>query len=321
MILITGGMGFIGLHKARAFLDAGETIVLTQHHSRREPEFLKDMVGRRVHIERVDVINRSDLEHVVEQYDVTDIVHLVAPPLNTLPPDNDFNTSVIGLLNILQVGCAAGVRRIILASSAAVYSGISSGPFHEEMPLPVHSRSATEAFKKTLEILGWHYSDRTGMDVVAVRIGAIFGPLFWHGGIFPIVRLCYAAVRGAAASDVGDLYEEDESAPCYVKDCARGIVLLHRANRLSHRVYNLSVDWSVTNGQICEAIRKVVPDFRVALKPGTGPRHRPHPHLDVSRIRREVGYTPEYDIERSVAEYLAWLRNHPDETMAVARLY
>ena len=41
MVLITGGMGFIGLHTARAFLAAGESVVLTRHRSTREPEFIK----------------------------------------------------------------------------------------------------------------------------------------------------------------------------------------------------------------------------------------------------------------------------------------
>lgn len=41
MILITGGMGFIGLHTAKRVLEAGEDVVLMQHQARREPDFLK----------------------------------------------------------------------------------------------------------------------------------------------------------------------------------------------------------------------------------------------------------------------------------------
>jgi NAD(P)-dependent dehydrogenase (short-subunit alcohol dehydrogenase family) len=46
--LITGGMGFIGLHTARKFLDAGENIVITRFRTWREPSFLKDEYGERV---------------------------------------------------------------------------------------------------------------------------------------------------------------------------------------------------------------------------------------------------------------------------------
>ena len=47
MILITGGWGLSALHTARRFLDAGEKVVLTQYHVRREPDFIKDEIGRR----------------------------------------------------------------------------------------------------------------------------------------------------------------------------------------------------------------------------------------------------------------------------------
>src|SRR4051794_29386684 len=101
-ILITGGMGFIGLHTAKRFLEQGESVVLTQHRSRREPEFLKDHIGRNLHIAQADVRDRSALVGVLKQYEVTDVSHLVAPALNALSPDDDFDTAVLGVLNILE---------------------------------------------------------------------------------------------------------------------------------------------------------------------------------------------------------------------------
>ena len=56
-ILITGGLGFIGLHTAKAFLDAGHDVVCTQFSVRREPEFLADAWGKRAFIEQLDVAN------------------------------------------------------------------------------------------------------------------------------------------------------------------------------------------------------------------------------------------------------------------------
>ena len=48
MILVTGGMGFIGMHAVRQFLDAGEDVVIGVHSSRREPDIFKDEIGGRV---------------------------------------------------------------------------------------------------------------------------------------------------------------------------------------------------------------------------------------------------------------------------------
>ena len=61
MILITGGLGFIGLNTARALLALGETCVLTQHQSAHLPEDLKDEMGSRLFIEPLDVMDVNAL--------------------------------------------------------------------------------------------------------------------------------------------------------------------------------------------------------------------------------------------------------------------
>ena len=76
MILIVGGMGFIGLHTARNLLDMGHDIVLTQHRARREPEFLKDEIGKRVAIDSMDVTNTYEVQEVVRRHKVDAIVSL-----------------------------------------------------------------------------------------------------------------------------------------------------------------------------------------------------------------------------------------------------
>ncbi|MGZ8464646.1 MAG: hypothetical protein ACXWXT_03810 [Candidatus Binatia bacterium] len=47
------------------------------------------------------------------------------------------------------------------------------------------------------------------------------------------------------------------------------------------------------------------------MPPGHAPRHRPNAFLDITRVKREVGYRPEYTIECALEEYLEWLRSHP----------
>src|SRR5215210_5106206 len=79
MILVTGGMGFIGLHTARKLLDAGQDVVLTYHNTRREPEIIKDEIGKRVFPEQVDVTDPARLNEIAEAHKIDSIVHLVAP--------------------------------------------------------------------------------------------------------------------------------------------------------------------------------------------------------------------------------------------------
>src|SRR5262245_21650469 len=202
MILITGGLGFIGLHAARRFVELGEQIVLTQYQHRREPNFIKSEIGKRAFIEALDVTAGHDVIDLVRRHKVTGIVHLAVPGLGTLSAAEDYRVNMMGFLNILEAARLCDVRRVSLASSIAVYASLLEGPFYEEALLPVHSGYPTETFKKALEIVGLHYASRTSVQVVALRIGSPFGPLY-HSLAAPTSRICHAAAEGMPADFTG----------------------------------------------------------------------------------------------------------------------
>jgi len=315
MILITGGLGFIGLHTARRFLDVDEQVVLTHYRVRREPDFIKGEIGKRAFIETLDVTASHDVIDLVRRHKVTGIVHLAVPGLGALSAAEDYRVNMMGFLNILEAARLCGVRRVSLASSIAVYASLPEGPFREEALLPVHSGYPTEAFKKALEILGLHYASRTELEVVALRIGSPFGPLY-HSLAAPTSRICHAAAKGLPTDFTGARRGapcvEDHSDAFYVKDCATAIQLLQMADKLSHRIYNIGSDRPMMYGEFVEAVKTVVPDAQISLQPGRSPRYRPNAYLDMTRIKEEVGYRPQYDIKRGVAEYINWLKSHPE---------
>src|SRR5262247_703914 len=315
MILITGGLGFIGLHTARRFVDAGEKVVLTHYRVRREPDFIKAEIGKSVFIEPLDVTSAHDAIDLARKHKVTGIVHLAVPALNALSAGEDYRVNVTGWLNILEAGRLCDARRVSLASSIAVYAGLAAGPFREDMLLLVNSGATTETFKKALEILGMHYASRTGMEVVSLRIGSPFGPLY-HSLAAPSSRICHAAAKGLPTDFTGARRGapcvEDHSDAFYVKDCATAIQLLQMADKLSHRIYNIGNDRPMMYGEFVEAVKTVVPDAQISLQPGRSPRYRANAFLDITRIKEEVGYRPQYDIKRGVAEYINWLKSHPE---------
>ncbi len=313
MILVTGGMGFIGLHTARALLDAGETVVLTRFRTWRLPDFLQDELGGRLRVEAVDLASGWAVLDVLRRHAVTGVVHLATPGLGP-GPAQEYGSAMDGLLNVLEAARQHGVGRVSLASSLAVYAGAGGGPWREDRLLPVESNSHTAATKKAMEILGLHFADRAGLDVRVLRLAAIYGPLYHSMANLPS-RLCHAAVAGREPDletvRVGTPYAEDTADLCYVRDCAAAICLLHRAATLRHRVYNVGAGRAVTNGAIAEAVGRTVPGTAVTL-----PSHEPDPaaagaHMDISRLREETGYAPSYDVVSGVADYVQWLRAHP----------
>ncbi|HZT06402.1 MAG TPA: NAD(P)-dependent oxidoreductase [Chloroflexota bacterium] len=314
MILITGGMGFIGLHTARRFLDAGERVVITQYTTRREPDFIRDEIGKRVTVARVDVTSAHDMIDVVRRNKVTGIVHLAVPGLAALSAAEDYRVNMMGLINVLEAARVNDVPRVTFASSATVYGGLADGPFREDALLPVQSTNATETYKKAWEILALHYGARTGLEAVSARVGGIFGPLYHTLANAPS-RICLAAARGKPAdfsgSRTGAPYADDVGNFCYVKDCALGLFLIQTAKELPHRVYNISSGRRETFGDFVAAARQAAPDLEVELRPGPGPHTRPSGYLEITRAANEVGYAPQFTLEQSTADYIEWLRRNP----------
>ena len=168
--LLIGGMGFIGLHTARRFLDAGQDVVLTYHQNRREPDFLKADIGKRAQVEQLDVLDGARVADIIQRHGVEGVVYLAVPALQGVSPAEEFQTNTQGYLNVLEASRAAGVRRLSVTSSVAIYSNVAERPWREDANVSTVSTNPTEAYKKALEVLGLYFGQRTGLDVVMLRI-------------------------------------------------------------------------------------------------------------------------------------------------------
>ncbi len=313
MILVTGGMGFIGLHTVRALLDAGENVVVSYHSSYRVPAFWKDEVGKRVMIEQLDVTSAHDVMALAQKHKVTGIVHLAMPGAAGLSPAEDYRTSMYGLLNVMEAARFVNVKRLTFASSSTLYQGLPAGPYVEDMPLPIESANQTAAFKKACEVLLFHYADRTGLDVGAVRMRAVYGPMYYSLMNMPS-RFCHAAVKGVEPNygPAGAPYAEDTNDFSNVHDVAAVFQRVTTADKLPYRTYNVSQGEEATFQDLADAVKAVEPGFTVNLKPGQNPKgNPPNNYLSADRVKEVFGYTPQFGVVKGVADYIGWLRTNP----------
>jgi UDP-glucose 4-epimerase len=311
-VVITGGMGFLGLHTVRKFLDAGHEVVATQHSARREPSFLKDDIGKALHIEPMDITDAAQVNEIIGRYKPTAVIHLAAPPPRGMDTVPEFQLNFDGMINILEAARENDVRRVQIASSQTVYQGLPNGPFKESDRLPVDSNISIQAHKKAMEILSLHYAARTGLDVIIARVGGIYGPMYQTLN-HPIAAMCYAAAHGKTAEyGRGVPFADDGRGYCYVKDCATAIQLLDAAETLPHKIYNTSGGpaSNLSNAKIVEAIRSIVPDADLPLQEGSAPGAIKDAYQDITQTAADVGYTPAYDIQAAVAEYIPWLKEN-----------
>jgi UDP-glucose 4-epimerase len=317
MILITGGLGFIGSHTARALLDLGESCVLVQRRAAGVPDAFVSEAGKRVFVEQVDITDRAAFLEIGTRHKITGIVHLAgsAPwPPGAHEPIDGARKAIDSLLNVFQAARDWQVARVGTASTIGVYGGVvGESPLREDLPLPMTAGHVIPAFKKIGELLSDYIVDATGVEVLNYRIAAAWGPLGRAvSPFFAGPQLVHAAARGTApdfSSPSSPAYAEDGLDMCYVKDCGRAIALLQLADQLSHSTYNIASGRATTNKELTVAIKKVVPDAQIELPEGRDPNGPGHDiYLDITRIRQDTGYQPAYDTERAVADYLGWLR-------------
>jgi len=308
--LITGGLGFIGLHTARSLLDLGEDVVLTQYRVAREPDFIKDELGKRAKVEQLDVTDKARLDEIGKAHKIDKILHLAVPGLGALSALEDFRVNMEGLINILEAGREWECSRVGLGSSLAVYQNARGvdGVNKEEQPLAMTGGGATGTWKKSFEIIGAYYGDRTGLDIVNLRIAGIYGPLYHSMANLPS-RLVHAAVKGEPPVLRGDTYAEDGTDMTYVKDCGKGLALLMKADKLNHKTYNVATGRASTPGELVSAIQSVIPDYDGSfLKEGASPGSPGPTYSDISRIKADTGFEPGFLPEKSIPDYIGWLK-------------
>lgn len=305
MILVTGGLGMIGAHTARALTDLGHEVLVTAHRRTQVPSFL---VGQ-VTVEPVDVTDRDAFLVLADRHGISGIVHLAG----SLPGDDPvcfFRTDTTGLLNALDAARTWGVRRFAVASSLGVYIGQDQTRWHEELALP-----ATQlphpiiAFKKAVEPLTTHSLQSSGVQPVVLRIGSTWGPLMDPESPFNYIPPYISAVlRGEQPRP---LHAEDGGDFCYAPDAGRAIALLMTAENLRHDTYNVSSGRPFTNGELADALQAITPGLRLGLLPGRQAGPGDNPCLDTTRLTRDTGFAPAFDVAAAVADYVAWRADNP----------
>jgi UDP-glucose 4-epimerase len=310
MILVTGGLGFIGSHTVRALAEAGQECVLLQ---RREPQVPAHLADLPVHVVQADVADLDALLAVGKQYPITGIVHLaVDVPWKTtnVEPIEAAGRSLEAFLNIARAAQAWGVRRIVTASTIGVYFGVpTQGALTEDKPLSLAYTHVIPTFKKITELLSGHLSAVTDVEIVNARISGTWGP----GGHLPDPFFAAPSlIQGAAQHTEPDLsgllsppHAQDAIDLLYVKDTGRALALLQLADELHHSTYNVASGRATSNADVIAAIASAEPGFEVELPSAEA---GPASWLDITRLREDTGFEPRFDTAAAAADYINWLR-------------
>jgi len=173
-MLVTGGAGFIGSHLTERLVDTGANIIVLDDFSAGRQKNLSSVVED-IRLVDDDVRNRDLVRELVTDVDM--VFHLAANahvPTSVERPAHDFEVNATGSQIVLEEAKNAGVDRVVLASSAAVYGPPQNVPIAETHPLqPISPYGAS---KLGAEKLGLAYDESYDIDVTALRIFNTYGP-------------------------------------------------------------------------------------------------------------------------------------------------
>ena len=170
--LVTGGAGFIGSHIVRALLEQGDFVRVLDNFSTGKRENLR---GVDAEIVEGDLRDTNCLAQALAGIDL--VFHeaaFVSVPQSMQDPLPCFEINQRGTELLLEAARKAGVGRVVLASSAAVYGDSQSLPLEESGALYPFSPYAVS--KRVDELYAEMYTRSFGLDVVALRYFNVYGP-------------------------------------------------------------------------------------------------------------------------------------------------
>lgn len=309
-VLITGGMGVIGAEASRKFVREGHRPVIYARH--RDESLIRDIVDK-VDIELGSILDRARLADVMKARGITHVVHTAAyiSALSAAQPAESVEINVMGTVNVLETARAANVARVVYTSAKGVY-----GPFLGEYGAPTY-KLVTEDHPKepkriydSAKLMGEHatvYWGTLGLDVVILRFATTYGPgkTARHGKMGVTSQIVENPASGLPfrLAQGGD--EKDDF--IYNKDSALGIYLAAVTEKLTDRIFNIGTGIGVTLKDVAGVLRRHMPNAVIEVGAGLNFLGSPYPMAgvyDISRARQQLGYTPQYDLERGIADYL-----------------
>lgn len=313
-VLITGGMGVNGAVTARLMVRDGLRPLLMDN---RVDYTLIEDIKKEVDIVTGDICDQAALEKAVYDFKVTHIAHLAAlmPEPAEANPRLAVKVSFDGLINILEVARAKGIKRVVYTSSKAAYGEINGeeGPPNYTPVREDYRKFPADLYgsmKVGCEELGRYYRETYGIEFIALRFVSIYGPgkEARHGPLSFYGQLIERAREGAkwVIPQGGDQLND----AVYVGDVGRSVYLGLQAETPKEWTFNIGTGKASTPRDFLNAVEKLFPNHKIELGPGPsklGRSKQSYCIFDISAAKRNIGYEPAYDVEKGVNDYVETL--------------
>jgi dTDP-glucose 4,6-dehydratase len=256
-------------------------------------------------LERKNIASEEDVESVFRAHEIDIVVNFAAESHVDrslhIGAEAFIRTNVMGVQVLLDAARVHGVQRFVQISTDEVYGSLGpEGRFTELTPLAPNNPYAATKAGADLLVRAAHKSH--GIDVVITRCSNNFGPYQFPEKLIPLM------IANALEKKPLPVYGDGLNVRdwIYVQDHCRAIDDVMRGGR-SGEVYNIGSDHDVPNLEIVTQILALVdrPESLIQFvedRPGHDRRYA----MDSSKIRDELGWTPELGFEDALEATVQW---------------
>lgn len=317
--LVTGAAGFIGSSLIEALLSANQTVVGFDNFTTGKRENIKLLTalgGSRFTLREGDIRNLDACREACRGVEA--ILHeaaQVSVPASMEDPVTTHDINTTGFMNVLLAAREQRVRRVVYASSCAVYGDSTRLPLSEDEPTQPLSPYAMS--KLANEVYAGSFCRSYEMTAVGLRYFNVFGPRQDPKGVYAAVIPLWASAM-IANSEIQIFGDGSTTRDfCYVGNVIQANLLAATAELApgTHEVLNVAAGGRTSLNQLFELIRSaLLPDhphlksFQVAYRDFRAGDIR-HSQADITKAGRVLSYRPACTVEQGLHEALAWYTN------------
>ncbi|RWM43644.1 NAD(P)-dependent oxidoreductase [Mesorhizobium sp.] len=303
--MVFGGCGNVGSFVAAELIEQGHEVCIFDQHP---PSGVLVRYVRRLTFRKGDLTDPAQVLAAVAEQESEAVVLTAAMLAGGIAenPGSGMSLNIGGLLNVLSAAATLKVRRVVFSSTDAV-AGETCLVRHEQAAIGPEL-SVYAASKLLGERLGLLFAHQHDFEFIALRYSLVFGPTPTRGaGIARIFRDILDTVDGRDLK-VSAFSGGWRQQITYVSDVAAATCRALTHPKPSHTIYNVAGPYEnfISMSEFCDVLKRMVPT--AGTVEFSGPT-RAEGLCDTSRIRADLGFVPQYGIERSIQ---AWLdeRHH-----------
>jgi nucleoside-diphosphate-sugar epimerase len=305
--LVTGGAGFVGSTLVDALLAAGDKVVVYDDFSTGNKKNCFDWNPKDVKVVEGDVRDGKDLLKHAKGCDY--LLHFAAVPgvvRSVEDPEATLSVNVMGTMNSLLAAREARVKRVIMASSAAVYGESPVLPKEETMlPTPYSPYGASMLAGEDLARV---FYTTYRLETVCLRLFNVYGPRQdGSSDHAPVVaRFVHHLLTGKTPVVYGDGKQSRDFT--YVSDVVDAVRLACTAPKAEGEVFNIGTGNRVTVGGLLNILGSLLEREIVPTYADPRPADIRHSLAEVTKAQEVLGYRPRVTIQQGLVRTLAWYR-------------